>query len=177
MNNNGPINVPRIIARTEYEPDDSSIFSASASKFPNQYTIMTINISNNTDGPIRLLKAGWDLTGTSLSAFEIEANDEQTLDLPYLRDFSSNGMYYNKRKFAPILQQFSYITEDGLIFTLAIQLTVSVVFGVLHPNLKPNWSKTITRSGNSNSSYKVTADITKKNKEAPFSFSVDLIVG
>lgn len=177
MSNNGPINVPHVISHAEYEADGSSLFSATATKYPNQYTIMTINISNNTDGPIQLVEAGWDLTGTSLSEFEIEANDQQTLQLPYLRDFSSNGLYHNKRKFAPILQKFSYITEDGLIFTLAIQLTVSITYGILHPNLKPDWSKTITRSGNSNSSYKVTADIKKKNEEAPFSFSVDLIVG
>lgn len=176
MKNNGPLHVPHIIARTELELGETSVFY-SATRYPNQYTVMTINISNNTDGPIRLLKAGWDLTGTSLSAFDIEAYDEQTLELPYFRDFSSNGLHYNKRQFAPILQKFSYTTEDGLILTLAIQLTVSVGFGVLHPNLKPNWSKTTTRSGNSNSSYKVTADITKKNEEAPFSFSVDLRVG
>jgi hypothetical protein len=176
MDNNGPIHAPHIIAHTEYGSGDSS-FSASASKFPEKYTVMTINISNNTDGPIRLLKAGWDLTGTSLSDFEVEKNDKQTLELPYFRDFSSNGLHYKKWKFAPILQQFSYITEDGLICTLAIQLTVSVGYGFLHPTLKPNWTKKITRSGNSNSSYPVTASITKKNKEAPFSFSVDLRVG
>ncbi|PBJ07946.1 hypothetical protein [Pseudomonas sp. ACN5] len=176
MDNNGPIHAPQIIAQTEYESGDFS-FSASASTFPKKYTVMTINISNNTNGPIRLLKAGWDLTGTSLSDFEIEMNDEQTLELPYFRDFSSNGIHYKKRKFPPILQEFSYITEDGLICTLAIQLTVSVGYGFLHPTLNPIWTKTITRSGNSSSPYKVTANIAKKNEEAPFSFSVDLIVG
>lgn len=176
MDNNGPIHAPRIIAQTEYESGDFS-FSASASTFPEKYTVMTLNISNNTNGPIRLLEAGWDLTGTSLSDFEVEKNNKETLELPYFRDFSSNGLHYKKRKFAPILQKFSYITEDGLICTLAIQLTISVGYGFLHPTLHPHWTKTITRSGNSNSSYRVTANITKKNEEAPFSFSVDLIIG
>jgi len=176
MDNNGPLHAPRIIAQTEYESGDFS-FSASASKYPDKYTVMTINISNNTNGPIRLLEAGWDLTGTSLSDFDIEKNDEETLELPYFRDFSSNGLSYKKRKFAPILQQFSYIAEDGLICTLAIELTVSVGYGFLHPTLNPNWKKTVTLSGNSSSSYRVNTNFTKKNEEAPFSFSVDLIIG
>ncbi|MCP1420653.1 hypothetical protein J3D47_004896 [Pseudomonas laurylsulfativorans] len=176
MDNNGPIHAPRIIAHTEHNFGDLNS-SVSASRFPKHYTVMTINISNTTDGPIRLLKAGWDLTGTSLSDFEIDKNEEQTLELPYFRDFSSNGLHFKKRNFAPILQQFSYITEDGLICAFSIQLTVSVGFGVLHPTLRPNWTQSITRSGNSTSPYTVTANITEKNEDAPFSFTVNLTIG
>ncbi|WP_448106639.1 hypothetical protein [Pseudomonas azerbaijanoccidentalis] len=174
MDNNGPIHAPLITANMSLEEEG---ISASGQAFPKQYTVMTINITNNTNGPIRLLAAGWDLTGTSLSDFDVDAVDEQTLNLPYYRDFSSNGLTYNKRKFAPLRQQLSYATEDGLICTIDIQLTITIGFGVLHPTLCPNWKTTITRSGNSNSRYPVTAEITDRSKDAPFSFSVDLIFG
>lgn len=176
MNDNGPVSAPKITAHAAFD-NGMSDASISATWFPKKYTILSIQITNNTEGPIQLVEAGWPLTGTSLEAFEIEEEGQRELRIPYFRDFSSDGLKFKEREFAPIIQRFSYSTEDGLICTLELKLTVDIRFGVLHPSLHPDWSLKVGISGNKQSIYTVKANISKKIDQAPFSFNVNLTIG